>query len=117
MKSSGHDDAAALLARRDALLAEVRALAAERADTEERLLRAERDRFLREERGPDSGNAHMRGFLRDLGRGLDDARGDLVRRIRDAQENAALHARAEARRKALESLLARIATALEDGHR
>lgn len=111
-----HGDAE-LLARRDALVAEIRALASQRAEAADQLLLAERDRFLREEKGPDSANVHVRGFLRDLARTLDDARRDLSRALRDAEEHAARAVRAQARRRALESLLARMASALEDGAR
>ena len=100
----------ALLSRRDALAHEIRDLRRRRRDSEDAIFDAERRRLVREAELPTAG-AHLRGFVRDLARALEDAQRELSRAQQDEQEIAVLTARTAARRTALESLLARLSQA------
>lgn len=107
------DEIAELLARRDALRADLLALARQRVDAEDALLDALRRRWVRESAGPDATNAHLAGIVRDLARSLEDARDARSRALRDAQiEGDRLHA-LRARRASLERTLARLAQAAQ----
>lgn len=113
-QSGGLDE---LRARRDALMAEIREIARRELDESERLLEAERARWHREDLGPDSANAHLRGFIRDLSRSLEEAQSERARALRDARDLAIRLERMIARRGAIEAFLARVAANLPEERR